>query len=74
MADFAKTAEIISRCMGYEDNAFIDAFDNNIQLQVQEAISANFVASAIVKFMEDKDKWEGTATALLTKLETVEPN
>jgi hypothetical protein len=86
MADFAKTAEIISRCIGHKDNDFIDAFDNNIQIQIQEAISSNFVASATVKLMEmleDKAKldynttcrcsllWMGTATSLLTELEAV---
>jgi hypothetical protein len=85
MADFAITAELISRCMGNKDNEFVDAFNENIQVQVAESISANLVASAIVKFMEDLgDKakreydteccsllWFGTATILLTELERV---
>jgi hypothetical protein len=53
MADFAKHAEIISRCIGYDDNKFIDAFDKNIELQVQEAIAANPVGSAIIRFIEE---------------------
>jgi hypothetical protein len=87
MADFAKNAEIISRCMGHENNAFIETFNRNIRLQVEEAISANLVGNAIVKFMdglEDKSRsgcntttdrcsllWMGTATSLLTELEGV---
>ena len=57
--------------MGYKDSEFIDAFDQNIQVQVEEAISANSIATAIVKFMENRDNWEGTATDLLAELETV---
>jgi hypothetical protein len=53
MADFAKHAEIISRCMGFDDNKFISAFDKNIELQVQEAIAANVVGNAIIKLMEE---------------------
>ena len=29
MADFAELSEIISRCMGLEDNKFLDAYYNN---------------------------------------------
>ena len=53
MADFAEIGEIISRCMGYENNKFIDAYYKNIDLQVEEAIAVNHVASAITKFMEE---------------------
>jgi hypothetical protein len=52
MASFAKTAEMISRCMGYPENSFIDAFDKNIKLQAKEAIASNTVATAITKFTE----------------------
>ena len=30
MADFAEIGEIISRCMGYKDNEFINAYYKNI--------------------------------------------
>ena len=71
MADFAEIAEIACRCMGYKDNEFLDAYDKNIELQIEEAISENLLSNAIVKFMEDKDEWRGTATELLAKLEGV---
>ena len=35
MADFAQLGEIIFRCMDYEDNKFLDAYYNNISLQVE---------------------------------------
>jgi hypothetical protein len=69
MADFVEIAEIASRCMGYDDNDFLKAYDKNIQSQTEEAIAANLVSSAIIKFMEDKNEWSGTATELLARLE-----
>jgi hypothetical protein len=69
MADFAKQAEIISRCMGYDDNQFLNAYYKNIDIQIEEAIAANLVGNALVKFMEDRTKWKGTATELLAELE-----
>ena len=69
MADFAEIGEIACRCMGYDDNRFLNAYYKNIQLQVDEAIAANLVSNAIIKFMEDKNEWSGTATELLTGLQ-----
>ena len=71
MADFAEIAEIASRCMGYNDNEFLKAYDKNIELQTEEAITANLLSNAIIKFMEDKNEWIGTATDLLSLLEVV---
>jgi hypothetical protein len=71
MADFAEIGEIISRCMGYDNNKFLDAYYRNIDLQVEEAIAANPVAMVITKFIENKQEWEGTATELLAELEGV---
>jgi hypothetical protein len=71
MADFAEIAEIASRCMGYDENEFLKAYDKNIELQIEEAIGENLLSNAIVRFMEDKDEWGGTATVLLTELDEV---
>jgi hypothetical protein len=71
MADFAEIGEIISRCIGYDKNKFLDAYYRNIDLQVEEAIAANPVGMAIAKFVENNQTWEGTATELLSELEGV---
>jgi hypothetical protein len=82
MADFAEVGEIISRCMGNEDGAFLRAYYKNIDLQVEESIEANPVGNAIMKFIEDskrehegwikgKDEWHGTSTELLALLEPI---
>jgi hypothetical protein len=54
MADFAEYAEIISRCMGYPDNKFLDAYYHNIGLQTEEAIEANPVGTTIRYFISSK--------------------
>ncbi len=71
MADFAEIAEIASRCMGYDDGEFLKAYDKNIELQSEEAIGENLLSSTIVRFMQDKSEWTGTATELLSVLEAV---
>jgi hypothetical protein len=71
MADFAEIGEIISRCMGYDYNRFLEAYYKNIDLQIEEAISANPVANVVVKLMEDRLEWKGTATDLLSNLEPI---
>jgi hypothetical protein len=69
MAVFAEIAEIACRCMGYNDNEFLRAYDKNIELQVEEAIAANLISNAIIKLMEAKVERLGTASQLLTDLE-----
>ena len=71
MADFAEIGEIISRCMGNEGNEFLTAYYRNIDLQIEEGIAANLVGNTILKFMENRSEWKGTATELLAELEEV---
>jgi hypothetical protein len=56
MADFAEIAEIISRCMGYPENKFLDAYYKNIGLQTEEALEANPVGMTVRMFMDSKMK------------------
>ena len=74
MADFAEIGEIISRCMGYKNNKFLDAYYRNIDLQVEEAIASNPVGTGIAKLMEADEtqcpwRWKGTMSELLVELE-----
>jgi hypothetical protein len=71
MADFAECAEMISRCMGNPDNLFLDAYYENIQLQTEEILETSAVASALLKFMNDRKDWKGNATELLEELDQV---
>jgi hypothetical protein len=71
MADFARVCETISRCIGNKDMAFIEAYNRNIQLQTQQVLESNIIAPIVVKFMENKSRWIGTATELLGYMEDI---
>ncbi len=71
MADFAKACEAISRCMGNKPDTFIKAYDRNIQLQTEQVLESNMIAPVIVKIMEDRNEWIGSATQLLSDMETL---
>lgn len=71
MADFAKVCETISRCMGNEPDAFIKAYETNIQLQTEQVLESNIIALVIVKFMDNRQEWIGSSTALLSNMETL---
>lgn len=74
MADWAEWCEIISRCMDKKDNAFINAYNGNINLQTEEVIEGSDLAIAVRQLTSDKeDKWEfrDTPTALLAHLNLI---
>jgi hypothetical protein len=71
MADFAEIAEIISRSMRNRNNKFLEAYYKNIGLQTEQALEASPVASCIIKFMDSRIEWKGTATELLNELQEV---
>ena len=48
MADFAETGEIISRCMGYQENEFLEVYHKNINMLTDEAIESHPVAIVII--------------------------
>jgi hypothetical protein len=54
MADFEEYAEIIARCMGYREGEFLRVYQDNISLQIDEAIQANPLAQAIIELMADE--------------------
>lgn len=70
MADYAEWCEMIARCLGYDNNEFIQVYEENILNQNDEVIESSPVADAIILFMDklDKDSWQGTPTELYKKL------
>jgi hypothetical protein len=53
MADFAKWGEAISRAIGYDGLAFIEAYANNRNQQNLVAVEENIIASIFVKYYRD---------------------
>jgi hypothetical protein len=70
MADFAEWGEIISRCLGYGDNEFLNAYYENIANQNDEVIESSPVAEALLLFIfeVEKEYWEGSPTRLYREL------
>ena len=75
MADWAEWCEVISRCMGEKDNAFINAYNENINLQIEEVIEgsdlATVVRELVVRFDENTREFSGTPTELLINLNLI---
>jgi hypothetical protein len=77
MADWAEVCEVISRCLGYPENAFLNAYYKNIAAQNDKALESSLVATAIIKFVELKkeeegeQQWIGTSSNLLHDLQQV---
>jgi hypothetical protein len=70
LADFAEYGELIARCMGYPEGRFTEAYFNNQKLQTVEALEAQPIGTAVMKFMESLDKWgPGALSELLEQLE-----
>jgi len=70
MADYAEWCEIIARCMGFEDDEFIKAYEENISNQNDEVIESSPIAEVLILFARemDTDYWQGTPTLLYKKL------
>ena len=74
MADFEEYAEIISRCMGYQEDEFLRVYQDNIGLQIDEAIQASPLSMAVVVLMDNKDndaEWIQSATELYLELNDI---
>ena len=74
MADFEEYAEIISRCMGYQEGEFLRVYQDNIGVQIDEAIQANPLSMAVIELMDNKDvgdELDKTPTELSLELNNI---
>ncbi len=68
LADFATWVEAAAPTLGWEAGAFMDALEANRRGADAVAIEALPVGPVLLAFMEAREEWEGTATALLGEL------
>jgi len=71
MADFAKWGCAIAEAIGYTREQFIEAYEENYNLQNRQAIEENSVASAIMFFSSSHNNWSGTSQELSKELKTI---
>ncbi|MGA9172167.1 MAG: hypothetical protein WBZ20_18670 [Nitrososphaeraceae archaeon] len=74
MADFAEMGELISRCLGYSDGKFTEAYNRNIGFTNEEAVDANSVATAVRILMSTQAIWSGKNEDLRLKLNDMVSN
>jgi len=64
MADFALWATAAEGGFGWEPGTFMRAYAGNLEEAIDVALETDPVAGAVLKFMEGKDEWIGSATDL----------
>jgi hypothetical protein len=69
MADFATWIAAAEPALPGERGAFADAYNENRKEIVELSLEVDLLATEVRKLMEDRDRWEGTATELLDALE-----
>jgi len=72
MADFARWGYAIGEALGEgTGQIFLDEYTANRQIQNEEAIANDPVATLIVEFMKGRDSWYGLYSELYKKLENI---
>ncbi|MAG44499.1 hypothetical protein CL633_01285 [bacterium] len=72
MADYATWSAEVAEAMGEGSQKFTQAFKKNIEKQNAEALEASCIAQAVMKFMGEKEIWEGTGHQFLQELQKLD--
>ena len=68
MADFAKWSTALETAARWPAGSFLDAYASNRAEQVRAFVEADYIASHLLQFMEDRKEWTGTPTDLYDRL------
>lgn len=68
MADYARWGYAVAEAAGYGGKVFLEAYEQNIVIQHDEAIEASPVAQAIVELMRQRPQWSGAPAELYIEL------
>lgn len=71
MADFFTWGFAIAEAVGGHGNEFIKAYNENIKFQNWQVVDSNPVAGCLIRFMAERDEWEGSPGDLLKELEAI---
>jgi len=71
LADWGEYAAAVYEVMGWGAEKFLSDWDEVVKVQNRSALDGSPTAQAIIRFMEDRDTYEGTSTELHKKLEVV---
>jgi hypothetical protein len=68
LADFAEWVIAAEDALGWKQGAFMEAYSTNQENATRLEIDASPVASAVIRLMQNRAQWKGTATDLLKEL------
>src|SRR5919112_1457257 len=71
LADWGEYAASIYEVMGWSAEQFLSDWDEIVKVQNRSTLDGSPVAQAIIKFMEDRERFEGSSTELHKKLESI---
>ena len=74
MADFAVWGIAVAPALGWSENDFLAAYEENRNAAQLYVLETDIVAEAIMELAEELGDWEGTATNLLKKLYNRNPS
>ncbi len=74
MADFAVWGMAVAPALGWSENDFLAAYEENRNAAQLFVLETDIVAEAIMELAEELGDWEGTATNLLKKLYNRNPS
>jgi hypothetical protein len=71
LADWGEYAAAVYEVMGLGAETFLSDWDEIVKVQNRSTLDGSPVAQAVIKFMEGRESFEGSATELHKKLESV---
>jgi len=71
MADFARLGTAVERALGLPAGTFLSAYEGNRQAANDLALETSCVGPAVLSFLDSRTAWDGSASELLEKLESV---
>ena len=70
MADFALWASAAETAFGWDEGTFYRAYQGNRESANEVALEASPIARPLLEVLEERGSWSGTASELLTALDT----
>ena len=71
LADWGEYAAAVYEVTGWGAEKFLSDWDEVVKVQNRSALDGSPTAQAVIRFMENRDAYEGTSTELHKKLEAV---
>jgi len=71
LADWGEYAAAVYEVMGWGAETFLSDWDEVVKVQNRSALDGSPTAQAVIRFMEDRNSYQGTSTELHKKLEAV---